>query len=100
MTPQERARRVLQLWLGEVEAAEGARISHGAISAKFAVKAEQCRTEREQLWQHDRDQQQVVEELLDLVTRLLGKLTLLDPAHRSAADWLADVGAPPRAGGT
>ena len=98
MTPHEQARRVLQLWLSEVDAAEGARISHGAISAKFATRADECRAERERVWQEGADQQQVLEELLDLVTRLLGKLTLLDPAHRSATSWLSDVGAPTTGG--
>lgn len=98
MTPDERARTVLQLWLHEAQATEGARISHGAIRAKFAARAGQCRAAREDLWEGAADQPAVVDSLLDVVGHLLDKLTDLDPSHRSASTWLADVGVSPAPG--
>lgn len=92
MTSDERARTVLQLWLHEMQATEGARISHGAIRAKFAARAAQCRAAREELWQGGDDQLAVVDSLLDVAGYLLDKLTDLDPSHRSASTWLADIG--------
>lgn len=91
--PEAWARTMLELCLEEAEAVEGARISHGAISRKFAAAAQARREQRERLWRQvgARNGHQVADALCGIAGRLLAELAALDPEHRAPKDWLAAV---------
>lgn len=89
--PKALARQMVQLRLEEMEALEGARISHGAIREKFTNLARAKRERRHQLWRAagPPESRAVVEVLCAMVAHSLGELAEMDPGDRTPMERLA-----------